>query len=334
MSSGLSRRELLMAGGAAWLGAGAMGRVLARPQGADQEGALLHQERGLPPPGRDSQSAATAQPGRAGPHQGRQGARLRGRRLQGRAAVRARQDRRVGRLRLRDHRRPDHRGQVEKSPPISPKGEKAFYDAIRGGKGFLGMHCAADTFGHFAKRNKGAEDPYIQMIGGEFIIARRPSRKSRSTSSTPSSPASRTGFGSSGPSFRITDEWYALKNMPDDLHVIMVQVTKGMRGQDVPAAQLSDDLGAELRQGPRLLHLDGPPRGHMVKPDVPGAPARRTRAGRPAAWRPTSSPTSARSRRTTTSSTLERTPRQGEPGCEPASAVGRGSPDPARRCRD
>jgi len=26
----------------------------------------------------------------------------------------------------------------------------------------------------------------------------------------------------------ITDEWYALKNMPEDLHVIMVQVTEGL----------------------------------------------------------------------------------------------------------
>ena len=31
------------------------------------------------------------------------------------------------------------------------------------------MHCAADTFGHHGKRNKGAEDPYVQMIGGEFV---------------------------------------------------------------------------------------------------------------------------------------------------------------------
>ena len=60
-------------------------------------------------------------------------------------------------------------GTAEKSPPMSPDGEKAFYDAIRGGKGFLGMHCATDTFGHHGPRNKGAEDPYIQMIGGEFV---------------------------------------------------------------------------------------------------------------------------------------------------------------------
>src|SRR6185437_7527408 len=58
-------------------------------------------------------------------------------------------------------------GQAEKSPPMSPEGEKAFYDAIRGGKGFIGMHCATDTFGHH--RHRGADDPFIQMIGGEFV---------------------------------------------------------------------------------------------------------------------------------------------------------------------
>ena len=40
------------------------------------------------------------------------------------------------------------------------------------------------------------------------------------------------GFGKSGPSFRITDEWYALKNMPEDMHVILVQNTKGMKGRE------------------------------------------------------------------------------------------------------
>src|SRR5262249_849925 len=38
------------------------------------------------------------------------------------------------------------RSNTDKQPPMSPDGEKAFYDAIRGGKGFLGIHCAADTF--------------------------------------------------------------------------------------------------------------------------------------------------------------------------------------------
>ena len=48
MSSGLSRRELLMAGGAAWLGAGAMGRVLARPQGATKKVLFFIKSAGFP----------------------------------------------------------------------------------------------------------------------------------------------------------------------------------------------------------------------------------------------------------------------------------------------
>ena len=142
-------------------------------------------------------------PSREDPLRQRQGARFRGRRLQGRPDVRAGQDRRVGRLRLRDHRRPDHRGGDRKSPPISPEGEKAFYDAIRGGKGFLGMHCAADTFGHFGRRNKGAEDPYIQMIGGEFV-SHGAQQESQIEIADPEFPGIDDGFGNAGQSSRST----------------------------------------------------------------------------------------------------------------------------------
>ena len=86
------------------------------------------------------------------------------------------------------------------------------------------------------------------------------------------------GFGESK-EFKINDEWYALKNLPDDLHVIIVQDTKGMTGPDVPPPQLPHDLGPAARQGPRLLHLDGPPRGRLGEPQVPGPPARRPGLG-------------------------------------------------------
>ena len=59
---------------------------------------------------------------------------------------------------------------TDKTPPISADGEKALYDAIRGGKGFISMHSATDSFGHHPPRNQGAEDPFVQMIGGEFVI--------------------------------------------------------------------------------------------------------------------------------------------------------------------
>lgn len=116
---------------------------------------------------------------------------------------------------------------TDKNPPLSAEGEKAFYDAVRKGKGFVGMHCAADTFGHFKPRDKGADDAYIQMIGGEFV-SHGPQQVATMEVVDPKFPGMPGGFGKSS-SFQINDEWYALKNHPDDLHVILVQKTEGMK---------------------------------------------------------------------------------------------------------
>jgi len=35
-----------------------------------------------------------------------------------------------------------------------------------------------------------------------------------------------------GSSFTINDEWYSLKNLADDMHVVLVQDTQGMEGRD------------------------------------------------------------------------------------------------------
>src|SRR3954463_3205758 len=72
---------------------------------------------------------------------------------------------------------------TDKQPPMSKAGKAAFLEAIRNGKGFIGTHSASDTF-HTnepdgtenksrAQRYKlyGEEaDPYIRMLGAEFII--------------------------------------------------------------------------------------------------------------------------------------------------------------------
>lgn len=98
-------------------------------------------------------------------------------------------------------------------PAMSKEGKKAFLDAIHDGKGFFGMHCATDTF-----HSKGNEiDPYIKMIGGEFISHGDQQHVKLDINDAHFPGAS--GFGSS--SFEITDEWYAQKNQPDDLHVII-----------------------------------------------------------------------------------------------------------------
>ena len=60
-----------------------------------------------------------------------------------------------------------------KEPPMSLEGKKALLDAIRAGKGFVGTHSASDTLHSagegFATQAVEQRDPYIQMIGGEFI---------------------------------------------------------------------------------------------------------------------------------------------------------------------
>ncbi len=117
-------------------------------------------------------------------------------------------------------------GPQDKSPPMSADGLTAFLDAIQGGKGFVGMHCATDTFG--GHRGQGAEDPYIRMIGGHFA-GHGPQQVATIGIADPSFPGV-SAFGTD--SFRLNDEWYNQKFLADDLHVILVQKTEGMEGKD------------------------------------------------------------------------------------------------------
>jgi type 1 glutamine amidotransferase len=112
----------------------------------------------------------------------------------------------------------------DKTPPMSKAGEEAFYEAIRSGKGLIGMHCATDTFGHH--RGRGADDPYIKLIGGEFIThgAQHVARLVVEDQEFP-------GARPFGPSFEINDEWYAQKHLGDDLRVIIAHDTSTMKGK-------------------------------------------------------------------------------------------------------
>jgi uncharacterized protein len=116
---------------------------------------------------------------------------------------------------------------TDKQPPMSPEGEKNLYEAIRSGKGFVGFHCATDTFGHH--RGKGKDDPYIQMIGGEF--SGHGDQQEASIGIADGKFPGASAFGTSG-SFMLKDEWYAQKNLANDLHVINFYETESMKGKD------------------------------------------------------------------------------------------------------
>ncbi|HJT76368.1 MAG TPA: ThuA domain-containing protein [Gemmataceae bacterium] len=112
-------------------------------------------------------------------------------------------------------------------PPMSPEGKHAFLKAIAEGKGFVGCHCASDTFHSPGQRDQtqppDQRDPYIQMLGGEFIIHGE-QQKAKMI-------AADSHFGSIKDlkDFEKLEEWYALKNFATDLHVILVQDTSGMK---------------------------------------------------------------------------------------------------------
>ncbi len=122
----------------------------------------------------------------------------------------------------------------DKNPPMTPEGKKAFLEAIHKGRGFIGTHSAADTF-HSPNYHRpetryqddppGQRDPYITMLGGEFII-HGDQQHSRMI------PADRRFPGMQGfpEDFKPLEEWYSLKNFAPDLHVVLVQDTQGMRG--------------------------------------------------------------------------------------------------------
>ena len=114
-----------------------------------------------------------------------------------------------------DLTRPDKLG----TPPMSPAGKQRLLDAIAAGKGFIGFHSATDTF-----HSRGDQiDPYIAMIGGEFITHGR-QQEAALLNTSPKFP----GMAKIGRSLRLLEEWYALKNFAPDLHVIFVQETEGM----------------------------------------------------------------------------------------------------------
>jgi uncharacterized protein len=105
--------------------------------------------------------------------------------------------------------------------PMTDAGKQKFLDAIKAGKGFVGIHSATDAF------HTGNEtvDPYIAMIGGEFIV-HGPQQDALMRVTDAKFP----GTQGLARSFKFWDEWYTMYKFAKDLHVILVQETRGMRG--------------------------------------------------------------------------------------------------------
>jgi len=123
-------------------------------------------------------------------------------------------------------------------PPMSAKGKQALLDAIQGGLGFVGVHAASDTFhtppdtADLSNRyiaHGEQQDPYLKMLGGEFIIHGRDPRLQDANIivNDPNFP----GLEGVKSPVSLNDEWYSLKDFTPDLHVILTLDTQGLKGE-------------------------------------------------------------------------------------------------------
>lgn len=123
-------------------------------------------------------------------------------------------------------------------PPMSAKGKQTFLDAVQDGMGFVGVHAASDTF-HTPPDPKDLsnryiahgdqQDPYLKLLGGEFIIHGREPRL-QDANLIVNDPKFPGLEGVTSP-ISFNEEWYSLKDFMPDLHVILTLDTHGMKGE-------------------------------------------------------------------------------------------------------
>jgi len=123
-------------------------------------------------------------------------------------------------------------------PPMSAKGKESLLEAIHKGMGFVGVHAAADTF-HTPpdtpdRSNRyiahgDQEDPYLKMLGAEFIIHGSDPRL-QDANVIVNDPKFPGLEGVTSP-VRVNEEWYSLKDFVPDLHVILTLETKELKGE-------------------------------------------------------------------------------------------------------
>jgi len=122
-----------------------------------------------------------------------------------------------------DLTQPDKAG----TPPMTPEGKQKLLDKIAAGKGFVGIHAATDSFHSKGPSNENQTevDPYIAMIGGEFIV-HGAQQEATIRAASPKFP----GVKEFGEVQKLNEEWYTLKNFAKDLHVILIEDNEGMKG--------------------------------------------------------------------------------------------------------
>lgn len=122
----------------------------------------------------------------------------------------------------------------DKQPAMTLEGKQSLFDYVRAGNGFIGLHCASDTFHTVGKdgkelsryKNYGKDsDEFICFLGGEFL-AHGKQQEATNRVINPKFP----GYENIGVSFTIHEEWYALKDFNPDIHCLTVMESNKLNG--------------------------------------------------------------------------------------------------------
>ena len=124
--------------------------------------------------------------------------------------------------------------------PMSALGKQALLEAIEHGKGFAGFHAAGDTFHtqpdppdrsnrYIAHGEKS--DPYLRMLGGEFIIHAQDKDPRLQTAKVSVIDPTFPGLEGVESPVSFMEEWYSMKDFVPDIHVILTLDTHGLNGE-------------------------------------------------------------------------------------------------------
>jgi len=117
---------------------------------------------------------------------------------------------------------------TDKNPPMSTQGKQAFLDAVHNGSGLSESTPLPTRFTRrptlriFSNRyiaHGEQSDPYIRMIGGEFIIPRPAERSAFANANVVINDASFPASMDSKSPVSLMEEWYSMKDFAPDLHV-------------------------------------------------------------------------------------------------------------------
>ena len=134
---------------------------------------------------------------------------------------------------------------TDKTPPMPEGGKKVLMDAIAGGKGFVGLHCASDTF----HGQGGQVDPYIRMLGGEFEMHGKQQKSNLIAVDKHFKPI---------PGLKditaLHEEWYLLKNLNPEMHVLLVQDVQSMEEERYKKAGNFPQTWARMHDKGRVFY--------------------------------------------------------------------------------